>query len=68
MMDSLENKEELEEIYNGLKFGEIKFLWEYLGIKLNLVKVIKTAVKNTFGKDDERKSVLGLDEETVKDD
>ncbi len=68
MMDSLENKEELEELYDGLKIGESKFLWEYLGIKLNLVKVIKTAVKNTFGKVDESKSVLGLDEETVKDD
>ncbi len=26
MMDSLENKEELEEIYDGLKIGESKFL------------------------------------------
>jgi hypothetical protein len=66
MMDSVENKEELEEIYDGLKIGESKFLKEQLGIHLNPAKVIKTAVKNTFGKDDERKSVLGLDEETVK--
>ncbi|MEP6903265.1 MAG: hypothetical protein ABJA66_16060 [Actinomycetota bacterium] len=37
---------------------------EQLGIYLNPAKVIKTAVKNTFGKDGEKKSVLGLDEET----
>lgn len=63
MMDSVENKEELEEIYDGLKIGESKFLKEQLGIHLNPAKVIKTVVKNTFGKD-EKKSVLGLDEES----
>lgn len=63
MMDSLENKEELEEIYEGLKIGESKFLKEQLGIHLNPAKVIKTAVKNTFGKEDKGKSILGLDEE-----
>lgn len=62
MMDSVENKEELEEIYDGLKIGESKFLKEQLGISLNPAKVIKTAVKNTFGKE-EKDSVLGLDEE-----
>ena len=64
MIDSLENKEELEEIYEGLKIGESKFLKEHLGIHLNPAKVIKAVVKNTFGKDGEKKSVLGLDEET----
>ena len=68
MIDSLENKEELEEIFDGLKIGESKFLKEHLGIHLNPAKVIKIVVKNTFGKVDESKSVLGLDEETVKDD
>jgi len=63
MMDSLENKEELEELYDGLKIGESKFLKEQLGIHLNPAKVIKTAVKNTFGKEDKGKSILGLDEE-----
>ncbi len=62
MMDSLENKEELEELYDGLKIGESKFLKEQLGIHLNPAKVIKTAVKNTFGKN-EKKSVLGLEED-----
>lgn len=50
MMDSVENKEELEEIYDGLKIGESKFLKEQLGIHLNPAKVIKTVVKNTLGK------------------
>jgi hypothetical protein len=63
MMDSAENKEELEEIYDGLKIGESKFLKEQLGIHLNPAKVIKTAVKNTFG-ENEKKSVLGLEEES----
>lgn len=63
MINSAENKEELEEIYDGLKIGESKFLKEQLGIHLNPAKVIKTVVKNTFGKE-ENKSVLGLDEET----
>lgn len=50
MIDSAENKEEFEEIYDGLKIGESKFLKEQLGIHLNPAKVIKTVVKNTFGK------------------
>ncbi len=64
MMDSVENKEELEEVYDGLKVGESKWLYEKTGIKANPLKIIKTAVKNTFGKDGEKKSILGLDEET----
>lgn len=62
MMDSLENKEEIEEIYEGVKVGESKWLKELTGIGLNPAKAIKTAVKNTFGKD-EKKSILGLDED-----
>jgi hypothetical protein len=62
MMDSVENKEELEELYDGLKVGESETLKKWLGIELNPAKVIKTAVKNTFGKDD-KKSVLGLEED-----
>ena len=53
MIDSAENKEELEKIYEGIEVGESKFLKEKLGIKLNPAKVIKTAVRNTFGKGDE---------------
>ncbi len=65
MMDSLENKEELEEIYDGLKIGESKFLKEQLGIHLNPAKVIKTVVKNTFGKD-KKISIIDSDEESDK--
>ena len=62
MIDSAENKEELEELYDGVKVGESETLKKWLGISLNPAKAIKTAVKNTFGKD-EKKSVLGLNEE-----
>lgn len=62
MMDSVENKEELEELYDGIKVGESESLKKWLGISLNPAKAIKTAVKNTFGKED-KESVLGLDED-----
>jgi hypothetical protein len=61
MMDSAENKVELEEVYEGLKIGESKFLKEQLGIHINPAKMIKTVVKNMFNKD-ENKSILGLDD------
>lgn len=63
MMDSAESKEEIEEIYNGLKIGESKFLKEQLGIYLNPAKVIKTAVKNTFGKEKDNLSILESNED-----
>lgn len=66
MMDSLENKEELEEICEGLKIGESKFLKEQLGIHFNPAKVIKTGVNNLFGKGGEIISILDSDEETEK--
>lgn len=62
MIKSAENKEELEELYEGVKVGESETLKKWLGISLNPAKAIKTVVKNTFGKEDENKSVLGLDE------
>ncbi len=62
MMDSVENKEELEKIYDGLEVSYSKWLFELTGIKANFVKLISSAVKNTLGKD-EKKSELGLDEE-----
>ncbi len=66
MLDSVENREELEEIYDGLKIGESKTLKEWLGIHLNPAKINKTSVKNVFGKE-ETKSVLGLNEETNRE-
>lgn len=65
MIDSLENKEELE-ICDGLKIGESKFLKEQLGIHFNPAKVIKTGVNKLFGKGDEVISILDSDEETEK--
>lgn len=62
MIDSAENKEELEEIYEGIRVGESKWLKELTGVGLNPITAIKEAVKNTFGKD-EKKTVLGLDAE-----
>ncbi|MCD9187450.1 MAG: hypothetical protein LUM44_13525 [Pyrinomonadaceae bacterium] len=62
IMDSVENKEELEKIYDGLEAGYSKWLYELTGIKANVIKVVKTAVKNTFGKE-EKNSVLGLEKE-----
>ncbi len=64
MMDSVENKEELEEIYEGVKVGESKWLKELTGIALNPAKAINAIIKNTLGKDDGKKSILGLDEES----
>src|SRR5262249_29387432 len=60
MVDSAENKEELEKVYEGLEVGESKFIKEQLGIKFNPAKLIKTVVKNTFGKGEEIIE-LGLD-------
>lgn len=64
MMDSLENKEEFEKVFEGLEVGESKILKEQIGIRFNPVTSLKTLGKKLIGKDDERKSVLGLDEET----
>jgi hypothetical protein len=71
MIDSVEKKEvkeEYEEIYEGMRSGESKWLRELTGIGLNPAKFIKAAVKNTLGKDDGNKSVLGLDEESSNKD
>jgi hypothetical protein len=53
MMDSLENKEELVKVFEGLEVGHSKWLFELTGIKANSAKIIDTAVKSTFGKDRE---------------
>ncbi len=53
MMDSLENKEEFEKIFDGLEVGESKDLNEKLGIKFNPITSIKTFGKKLAGKDNE---------------
>lgn len=64
MMDSLENKEELEKIYDGLEVGYSKWLYEKTGIKANPVKSVKTAVQNIIGKNDEAMIRLELNEQS----
>jgi hypothetical protein len=65
MMDSLENKEELEKIYDGLEIGFSKWIYELTGIKVNPTKMIKTSVKNILS-GEEIISILDSDEETDK--
>lgn len=51
MMDSAKNKDELEDIYDGIRVGESEFLKKYLGIGLNPVKALSAAGKSILGKD-----------------
>lgn len=52
MLDSLENKEEYEKIFDGLEIGESKWLREKIGIKFNLAKSLKSLSGKLTGKDD----------------
>ncbi|HEX8195994.1 MAG TPA: hypothetical protein VF571_07390 [Pyrinomonadaceae bacterium] len=63
MMDSLENKEELEKFCEGFEVGKSEFLIKHFGLHLNPATVLKTMGKKILGKEDENKSVLGLDDE-----
>jgi hypothetical protein len=65
MMDSLENKEEFEKVFDGLEFGESKELKEKLGIKFNPVTSLKSLGKKISGRDEEITS-LNLNVETDK--
>ena len=64
MMDSLENREDFEQVFDGLEFGESKELKEKLGIKFNPITSLKSLGKKLSG-DDEITS-LNLNEETDK--
>jgi hypothetical protein len=66
MMDSLENKEEFEKVFEGLEIGESKFIKEQIGIRFNPVTSLKTLGKKLIGKGDEIISILDSDEETEK--
>jgi hypothetical protein len=61
MVDSAENKEELEEIFDGLKVGKSKFLAEQLGIHLNPATAIKAVIDKFTGKDEGGTSILELE-------
>jgi hypothetical protein len=53
MINSAENKEELEEVFEGLKVGKSKFMTEQIGVHLNPVTAIKTIGRKLTGGDDE---------------
>lgn len=63
MMDSVENKEELEKFCEGFEVGKSEFLMKQLGLHLNPATVLKNIGKKIIGKTEDKKSVLGLDEE-----
>ena len=65
MIDSAENKEELEEIFDGLKIGKSKFLTDQLGIHLNPAAFVKGIGKKIVG-EQENNSILNTKEETVE--
>lgn len=67
MMDSLENKEEFQKLFEGLEFGESKELKEKLGIKFNPMISLKTLGKTLIGQDDEITS-LNLGEQAEEKD
>jgi hypothetical protein len=64
MMDSVENKEEFEKVFDGLEFGESKELKEKLGIKFNPVTSLKSLGKKLMG--DDKITSLNLDKEVEK--
>lgn len=61
MINSLENKEELEKFCEGFEVGKSEFLIKHFGLHLNPATVLKNVGKKILGKE-ENKSVLGLDE------
>lgn len=66
MIDSLENKEELEKFCEGFEVGKSEFLIKNFGLHLNPATILKSAGKKILGKEDD-KSVLGLNEEAEKE-
>ncbi|MDQ3132189.1 MAG: hypothetical protein M3Q99_15690 [Acidobacteriota bacterium] len=66
MIDSLENKEELEKFCEGFEVGKSEFLIKHFGFHLNPATVLKNAGRKILGKV-ESNSILGLDEETNKE-
>jgi DNA-binding winged helix-turn-helix (wHTH) protein len=59
MMESLEKKEDLEEIFDGLKIGESKLLKEHFGVHLNLAKLLKSIGRRVVGSEQELSILKG---------
>ena len=53
MMDSLENKEEFEKVFEGIEVGYSKWIYELTGMKINLITSAKSLGNKIIGKDDE---------------
>jgi hypothetical protein len=66
MMDSLENKEEFEKIFEGLEVGESRWLKDNLGIKINPVKSLKSLGGKLLRKDEEIVTLDLDDKEAAK--
>jgi hypothetical protein len=67
MMDSLENKEEFEKIFDGLEVGESKWLKDNLGIKVNPIKSLKSLGGKLLRKDDEMITLDLVEQEAEND-
>ncbi len=67
MIDSLENKEELEKFCEGFEVGKSEFLIKHFGLHLNPATVLKNVGKKIIGKE-ESKPILDLNEETNQKD
>jgi hypothetical protein len=67
MIDSLENKEELEKFCEGFEVGKSEFLIKNFGLHLNPATVLKNVGKKILGKE-ESKSILDLNDETNQED
>ncbi|HEX8735318.1 MAG TPA: hypothetical protein VF721_08360 [Pyrinomonadaceae bacterium] len=65
MIDSLENKEELEKFCEGFEVGKSEFLIKHFGLHLNPATVLKNVGKKILGKQ-EKISILDSDEEIDK--
>lgn len=62
MINSAENKEELEELFDGVKVGKSKFLAEQVGLHLNPATALKAVGKKLIGQEDDLIS-LNLNDE-----
>lgn len=60
IIDSLKNKEELEEIFDGLKIGESETLKKHTGIHWNPATFLRK-IGNTFLGREEKSSIFGSD-------
>lgn len=68
MYDSLENKENLEKVIDGLSVGKSEFLMKQLGIHWNPVTFFTAIGKILVGKEESKISILELEEKSKEKD